>query len=171
MQRRRFLAFSIAGIGTVAIGCASRGDDDGGGDDGGDDGDPLPGDPDAATAPTADADPGPPGVDAAIVMFHDTYAQALYLDGSYGPLTGTITAQAMQAKQEYTLDFWHGHGGQPHRFTITTAHIDQLLCGQRVYIQTTTVDAHEHMLFIDPLDPEYAVPGGDVRAVERGACF
>ena len=102
------------------------------------------------------------GVDAcaqAVVKMHDTYAQALYLDGTYGPLTGVVEVAYVAAGAAITLDFWHGHGGQQHRFTLEADHFEALKQGQRVTVGTTTVDGHEHTLFVDPLDEDYRVPG------------
>jgi hypothetical protein len=113
------------------------------------------------------------GVDAcaqAVVRMHDTYAQALYLDGTNGPLTGVITVAYVIAGTALTLDFWHGHGGQLHRFTLEPAHFDALKQGQRVTLGTTTVENHAHTLFIDPLDEDYRVPGAPDVEVPLGRC-
>jgi hypothetical protein len=119
-----------------------------------------PSEPDAATTP-GDAAPSttPDACTQRYVQMHDTNAQALYLDGSLGPLTGVIRVQYVLAGTAITLDFWHGHGGQQHRFTLTPAHFEQLKAGQRVTLGTTTVDNHAHTLFIDPLDEDYRVRG------------
>jgi hypothetical protein len=90
---------------------------------------------------------------------HDTYAQALYLDGSKGPLTGTVTVAQVIAGTTITMDFWHGHNGILHRFTLEPMHFAQLKQGQRVTLGTTTVENHAHTLFIDPDDESYRVPG------------
>lgn len=90
---------------------------------------------------------------------HDTNAQALYLDGSLGPLTGVIEVAAMAAGVATTRDFWHGHGGVLHRFTIDPDQFAALIRGERVTIATTTVDGHAHTLFIDPIDEAYRVTG------------
>jgi hypothetical protein len=109
--------------------------------------------PDAAAEPVPDACRGD------TVPMHDTHAQALYLDGSLGPLTGIIEVEYVIAGVTITLDFWHGHGGQQHRYTLTPAELDALKTGQRVYLTTTEVDGHMHMLFVDPLAEEYRVDG------------
>lgn len=100
-----------------------------------------------------------------VVMMHDTYAQALYFDGGYGPLTGTVTVDQILAGVAVEFEFWHGHGGQNHRFTLEPSHIEALKRGERVMIQTTTVDSHEHLLFVDPTDEDYRVPGAQDVAV------
>jgi hypothetical protein len=157
MQRRaalKLLGFGT-GVGVVAtlINC----------DAGAGPSSPDPSEPDAAPTgdPPNDATPSTMA-DACMeryVQMHDTNAQALYLDGSLGPLTGNIKVQYVLAGAAITLDFWHGHGGQQHRFTLTPAHFEQLKQGQRVTLGTTTVDSHAHMLFIDPVDEDYRVPG------------
>ncbi len=90
---------------------------------------------------------------------HDTNAQALYLDGSKGPLTGVVTVAAVIAGTTVTLDFWHGHNGVPHRFTLEPAHFAALKRGERITLGTTTVDSHSHTLFVDPRDEAYRVSG------------
>jgi hypothetical protein len=121
---------------------------------------------DPADGSIADADQGP--IDAGFedsgacdqfVTMHDTYAQALYLDGTLGPLTGIIYVDYVLRNEPIELDFWHGHGNLLHKFTLLPEHFDRLKQGERVTITTTEVDSHEHELFIDPLDPTYEVPG------------
>ena len=157
MQRREAIAFlglgTGIGVAALLIGCdadagpASPTEPDASGDD--------PSSPDASTPPgtTPDACVGP------TILMHDTNAQALYLDGSFGPLTGNIKVSYVVAGQTLTLDFWHGHGGTQHRFTLEPQHFAQLKAGQRVTLGTTTVDGHAHTLFIDPKDEHYRVPG------------
>jgi hypothetical protein len=93
------------------------------------------------------------------VLMHDTNAQALYLDGTNGPLTGVITVAMVAARETIDLEFWHGHGGVSHRFTLEPSHFEALLRGDRVTVGTTTVEDHAHTLFIDPRDESYRVPG------------
>src|SRR5688500_2349405 len=68
-----------------------------------------------ADAGGAGATDGAAACDAGFQAVHDTNAQALYLDGSHGPLTGTITVEMIVAAETTELEFWHGHGGQLHR--------------------------------------------------------
>lgn len=154
MRRREALVFLSlgTGIGVAAplIGC------------GVDAGPADPHAPDAAGGdpPSPDAAPAAPDTCAsASVLMHDTNAQALYLDGSYGPLTGVITVVAVVAGTTLTLDFWHGHNGVPHRFTLEPIHFEMLKHGEKVTLGTTTVDGHSHTLFIDPVDEAYRVSG------------
>lgn len=160
LDRRDFLRF-VVGVTTVSTVAACAGDVPGR--------DPHDGAPQgagdaAAGAPNADAGPpGTPGTpdaaipcDAGFATVHDTHAQALYFDGSYGPLTGTITVAQILAGATVELDFWHGHGGQLHRFTLTGEHFAALLRGERVDLMTTVVEDHQHQLFVDPTDPGYA---------------
>lgn len=123
---------------------------------------------DSGTSPPPEPDSGmdasaPDPVDSGVcndfVMMHDTYAQALYLDGSLGPLTGTIFVSYVIAGLPVELQFWHGHGGVDHMFTLLPQHFEGLKRGERVMIETTEVDSHQHQLFIDPLDLDYQVPG------------
>lgn len=93
------------------------------------------------------------------VIMHDTYAQALYLDGTLGPLTGIIHVDDVLRNEPIELEFWHGHGGLLHRFTLLPEHFDRLKRGERVTLTTTELEQHRHELFIDPLDPMYQVPG------------
>jgi len=114
--------------------------------------------PDAASVPV-DTNGGVDACAQVIVKMHDTYAQALYLDGTNGPLTGVVAVAYVMAGTAITLDFWHGHGGQQHRLTIEPSQFAALKAGERVTIGTTMVDNHEHTLFVDPLDEAYRVPG------------
>ena len=157
MQRREFLGLGTGiGVAALLINC----DADAG--------------PDSPIEPDADGDaPIPPDAapDACVaptVLMHDTHAQALYLDGSYGPLTGVIAVAHVIANQPLTLAFWHGHGGTPHRFTLEPRHFAQLRAGHKVSLGTTTVDGHAHTLFIDPKDERYRVPGAPDVPVSLG---
>ncbi|MBX3154804.1 MAG: hypothetical protein KF773_02305 [Deltaproteobacteria bacterium] len=157
MERRDFLWL----LGGLTLGCSTG----------------PSGDPDAASgAPsgdgstTAPSDAAPDACVVGTVTMHDTYAQALYLDGSYGPLTGTITTQMVSAGAAVTLAFWHGHGGVDHRFTLEPAHLARLRAGEKVTLGTTTVDGHAHTLFIDPRDERYRVPGAPDVAVPLDHC-
>ncbi len=105
-------------------------------------------------------------VDPQIVTLHDTYAQALYFDGTYGPTTGVIRVADMVAGVERTLEFWHGHGGLNHAFTILPTDFEALRRGERVTLITTEVDSHQHMLFIDPVDSRWRVEGAADETVE-----
>jgi hypothetical protein len=133
---------------------------------------PEPGTPDAGTATVPDATPqaGPDACVDDTVLLHDTNAQALYLDGSYGPLTGNIKVDYVLAGATITLDFWHGHGGVSHRFTLDATTFAKLKAHEKVYVTTTTVDGHEHTLFIDPTDEAYRVDGAPDVSVPVGNC-
>ncbi|MFN0250898.1 MAG: hypothetical protein ACKV2T_28750 [Kofleriaceae bacterium] len=155
MRRREFLLLSLT------IGCASDRESDRQS--------PLP------DAPETDASDAPPtgdaGVDACVgevVLMHDTHAQALYLDGTLGPLTGVIRVAMVVASTVVTLDFWHGHGGVSHRFELLPSHFDALKRGERITVGTTTVDGHAHTLFIDPRDETYRVSGAPDVEVSLG---
>ena len=165
MQRREALALiglgTRIGVAALLIGCDA------------DAGPALPSEPDAGDdpPPSPDAAPSTMTPDACVaptVLMHDTNAQALYLDGSLGPLTGNIKVTYVIAGTTITLDFWHGHGGTPHRFTLTPGDFAKLKQGQRITVGTTTVDGHAHTLFVDPKDEKYRVPGAPDVPVSLG---
>ena len=107
-----------------------------------------------------DADsPNRPFLREGSVTLYDTYAQALYMDGGMGPKTGIIKVDYILANQPVVLEFWHGHGGKNHKFTLTELHYEEIKKLKRVYVETTLVDGHKHKLFIDPADPKWRVPG------------
>jgi hypothetical protein len=150
--RREFMAW-VAGSGAL-LACA---------------GDVPPSEP---PEPDADETP-PPSIDAGgdaqtqpvdagctmTVTLYDMHAMALYLDGGLGPRTGIVRVADIAAGVEQPRDFWHGHGNQLHRFTITPAHFAALRRRERILIETTEVDGHRHTLFVDPTDPQWRVEG------------
>lgn len=141
IHRRKLLTLA-GGIALTAIGCALRDTDE------------------ETTSEALETSPSDGGAEGgAMVVLYDTFAQALYLDGTYGPKTGTIRAVDMGAGVDKLYDFWHGHNGQQHRFIVTAAHFAQLRKKKRVSVTTTTVDSHQHTLFIDPVDLRWRVPG------------
>jgi len=187
MDRRSFLEKCAGGALVALVGCVDgavptgRGsvrvlEDDGGmpeGDAGGGSGDPPDGGPtpfdagsgrsDAGGGPPRDAGPAPTDAggctDADHVVMYDVHAQALYFDGSHGPTTGIIRVDWVIEGDAVELEFWHGHGGVSHRFTVSPEHFEALKRGERVTLETTEVDSHSHELFIDPVDPAYRVDG------------
>lgn len=114
---------------------------------------------DAGSPPGSPADSGTGATPGAKVTLYDTNAQALYFDGGYGPFTGVIKVDYVIANKALTLDFWHGHGGSQHRFTLLPEHFAALKRLERVTLETSVVDGHQHKLFIDPVDPRFRVPG------------
>jgi hypothetical protein len=159
MRRRDFLWMMGGTSVACSIGCSTPAPNPPTGDE-----------PDANPTSPVDANSGVDACAQAVVTMHDTYAQALYLDGTHGPLTGVVAVSDLVAGTAITLDFWHGHGGQLHRFTLEPQHFDELKQGHRVTVGTTTVDNHAHTLFIDPLDEEYRVPGAPDVEVSLGRC-
>jgi len=157
MRRRDFIWILGGSAVACTIGCTPKADTSGGSGAGGS-GDGGGEEPDAGTGATSH-DAGPDACVSPTVAMHDTYAQALYYDGTYGPLTGTITTAMVIASATITLDFWHGHGGILHRYTLDPSHFAALRSGQRVTLTTTEVEDHSHMLFVDPHDEAYRVPG------------
>ena len=97
--------------------------------------------------------------DEQTVILYDTYAMALYMDGGLGPKTGVIKVDYLLKNSEVTLEFWHGHGGKNHRFTLTQEHFIQFKQKKKVFVETTVVDSHKHKLFIDFSDAKWRVPG------------
>lgn len=155
IERRSFLRISAIGTAGLLIGC---------GDDGGDPGPDAQSGADGSSSSDGAVADAPSGADAAAVcddtvIMYDMNAQALYFDGTYGPLTGVILVDYIVAGASVTLDFWHGHGGNIHRFTLEPEHYQQLKDGLKVTIETSVVDDHTHLLFIDPNDPSYRVDG------------
>src|SRR5688572_6854096 len=156
MRRREFLLLSV----TVA--CANES------------GSPAPDASDTSDAGASDAllpvdtDGGVDACVADIVLMHDTHAQALYLDGTLGPLTGIVRVAMVVASTAVTLDFWHGHGGVSHRFVLAPSHFEALKRGEKITVGTTTVDGHAHTLFIDPRDEDYRVSGAPDVEVSLG---
>jgi hypothetical protein len=120
--------------------------------------------------PTGDAAAAIDACTAVKVTMHDTYAQALYLDGSLGPLTGVVEVAHVIAGATITLEFWHGHNGVPHRWTLVPQDFAALKRGERITLGTTTVDGHAHTLFIDPVDETYRVPGAPDVPVPLDPC-
>jgi hypothetical protein len=162
MERREFLWILGGGVVAFEIGCHDTKHG-------------LPGTP-ADAAHGADTTDEPPdaaaeGCQQTYVKMHDTYAQALYLDGSLGPLTGTIEVAYVLAGTTITLDFWHGHNGVLHRYTLQPADFDALKRGERITLPTTVVEDHSHTLFIDPKDETYRVPGAPDVDVPVGPCM
>lgn len=125
-------------------------------------------DSDAGIDAAADSSRDDAAEDCTLAQVHDVHAQALYYDGTHGPLTGTILASEIAAGEAVDRAFWHGHGGMQHRFVVTEDHMRRLALGERVYIETSEVQRHSHTLFIDPVAPEYAVEDGE--ALEIRVC-
>ncbi|MCA9607612.1 MAG: hypothetical protein KC619_18520 [Myxococcales bacterium] len=132
-----------------------------------------PTDPRGFDADLPERDAGPPDVDAGpcpggaprTVTLHDTNAQALYFDGTYGPTTGVITVDMIAAGEAVELEFWHGHGGVSHRYAVSAADLAALARGERVTLTTSEVEGHSHMLFVDPVDERWRVSGAADRSV------
>lgn len=181
MRRRPFLF----GLGGVLVGCNGRIWTESPGRDAGGvrvEVDAGPGSIDAGGPALQDAGPRPVGFDAGgidagspsvdagcpgarTVVLHDTHAQALYFDGTYGPTTGVITVDQIVAGAALELTFWHGHGGVDHRFDVSPADLAALAHGDRVTLMTTEVEGHAHMLFVDPMDERWRVSGAPDRTV------
>jgi hypothetical protein len=166
MRRRQFIKIISGGAVVGVIGCAAE--------------PPAAPAPDAGSAGDARPPTGPdaavaasdaaPACDAGFVIMYDTHAQALYFDGTYGPLTGICKVEYVLAGVPVTLDFWHGHGGVQHRYTLLPEHFAALVAGMKVTLTTTVVEDHQHELFIDPTDPDYRVEGAEPVPVPRDGC-
>ena len=107
--------------------------------------------------------PGPadaqPDVSTKTVTLYGTNAVALYFDGSQGPYTGVIRVSYIVANAAITLDFWHGHGGAQHRFTLLPEHFAALKRLEKATLETSVVDGHSHKLYIDPNSTVHRVAG------------
>lgn len=114
---------------------------------------------DAGAGDSAVSDASVSDAARATVRLYDTNAVAMYYDGTMGPYTGVIRVAYILADAALTLDFWHGHGGKQHRFTLLPSHYMELKRLRRVTVETSVVDGHTHTLFIDPVSPTYRVPG------------
>jgi hypothetical protein len=121
--------------------------------------------PPAATPDASIADAMSEASEAKTVTLYDTYAVALYFDGTLGPETGIIKVADVAAGKTLTMDFWHGHGGVLHRFTLVPADFAKLKAKQKVTTKTTIVEDHQHELFIDPIDPKWRVPGAQPQTI------
>lgn len=115
----------------------------------------------ASSAATARLD------DEDYVTLYDTYAMALYYDGTLGPKTGIVTVDQVIADAALDNEFWHGHGGRNHRFTVTSDHLRKMRNLEKVTITTTSVDDHAHTLFVDMNDSRWRVPGAQPVRVRR----
>jgi hypothetical protein len=165
--RRDFLWLTMGGATGLLVACTGASPDPGPDDD-------PDHEVDAAAAADNDASPAssdgaPASTDAAActttVTLYDVYAMALYFDGSLGPRTGTIRVADVSAGVMLPEDFWHGHGGVLHRYTVQPEHFMALKRRERVMIQTTEVEGHSHMLFIDPVDPQWRVEGAQPQTI------
>jgi hypothetical protein len=165
--RREFLWLTMGGAGGVLVACTGAPSEPGPDDDDDHDVDAATsGDNDAAPA-SSDASPASPDAAACTttVTLYDVYAMALYFDGGLGPRTGTIRVADVAAGITLPKDFWHGHGGVLHRYTVLPEHFMTLKRRERVMIQTTEVEGHSHMLFIDPVDPQWRVEGAQPQTI------
>jgi hypothetical protein len=70
-------------------------------------------------------------------------------DGTYHQMPCiTLRDVARGATKEY--QFWHGHGGGSHKFTVTAENFAELREGKIVEIFTNIIDGHRHALRISP---------------------
>jgi hypothetical protein len=76
-------------------------------------------------------------------------------DPSDGTETGVLKAADIIKGQSLTLQYWHGHGGVYHLFTVTPDDFTSLKSGHPViiYEHTTVVEDHYHFVVIDPNKP------------------
>lgn len=117
--------------------------------------------------PRADATSNVSDDDDDFVTLYDTYAMAMYYDGTIGPKTGVIKVDDVLANAQLDKEFWHGHGGRNHRFTVTPDHLTKLRNLEKVTIETTSVESHAHTLFVDMSDSRWRVPGAQPVRVPR----
>lgn len=105
--------------------------------------------------------------DGDFVILYDTYAVAMYFDGSIGPTTGIVTVQEIVNGVDAPKTFWHGHGGVDHRYVVRASDLAQLHQKKKVFLQTDVVAEHSHRLFVDPTDARWRVPGAKPVKVPR----
>ena len=68
-----------------------------------------------------------------------------------------ISPEDVDAGVDKLYDFWHGHDGMIHRFTVTASDFTRLKLGESVEIFTSLVEGHRHSLLIAPTSPCEAV--------------
>ncbi len=76
-------------------------------------------------------------------------------DPNDGTTTGILTAATIIAGVPVTMQYWHGHNGIWHMFTITAENFATLKSGNPVmfYVPTTVVEDHYHLTMVDPNRP------------------
>jgi hypothetical protein len=61
-----------------------------------------------------------------------------------------ISEDDVTAGEAKSYEFWHGHGGKNHKFTIDADGFSKLAAGESIEIFTDVVTGHRHALKIDP---------------------
>lgn len=64
-----------------------------------------------------------------------------------------ITKEVIAAGQEVSYDFWHGHSGELHRFTLTVEDLGTLKEEKSIEVFTAIVDGHKHAVKVDVKKP------------------
>ena len=64
-----------------------------------------------------------------------------------------ITKEVIAAGQEVSYDFWHGHSGELHRFTLKVEDLEQLKQETSIEVFTAIVDGHKHAVKVDTKKP------------------
>ncbi len=70
-------------------------------------------------------------------------------DGTFSSMP-CISEDDVAAGEAKTYEFWHGHGGKNHKFTVDSESFAKLKAGESVEIYTDVVTGHRHALKIDP---------------------
>ena len=99
--------------------------------------------------------------DDGVVVLYDTYAMALYMDGSLGPRSGIVKVDYILSGEPVEMEFWHGHNGRKHSYRLEPEHYSAIKKLDKVSIETDVVAEHSHMLFIEPDNPRWRVPGAE----------
>lgn len=89
------------------------------------------------------------------------YYEGIRADGKRSPSrndgTGLkmpcITKEVIAAGQEVSYDFWHGHSGELHRFTLTVEDLQTLKDEKSIEVFTAIVDGHKHAVKVDTKKP------------------
>lgn len=70
-------------------------------------------------------------------------------DGTYYKMP-CIPQEDIDAGESRTYEFWHGHNGQVHQFTVTAEDFAQLQEGRDIEIYTDVITGHRHALLVSP---------------------
>jgi hypothetical protein len=61
-----------------------------------------------------------------------------------------ITMDEIEAVEDRVYEFWHGHGGTKHHFTVKADDFLRLKHGEAIEIYSDMVESHRHAIGIDP---------------------
>ena len=99
------------------------------------------------------------------VSMYEFYAMAYFKDGSLGPRAGAMDYKVLSSPKTITMDFWHGHNGVMHTYTLTLEHLAKIKAGEKIELETSIVDGHSHKLFIDSSDERWRVENATLKKI------